>query len=75
METDPEAEITIIEIETTIIEIEAVYKIETTEMTEMIIAPEVMIDLLTLHRDPLTIPPYLTIKMLIILMELPLMLL
>ena len=72
IETDPEAEIIIIGIGIIIIEIEVVQEIETVEMIEMIIALEVVIDPLTLHGDPLIVPPHLTIEMLTIWMELPL---
>src|SRR5260363_264111 len=63
IETDPETEIIIIEIE-------VVQEIEIIEMTEMTTALEVVIDPLTLHGDPLIVPPHLIIEMLIILMEL-----
>src|SRR5260363_375410 len=63
IETDPGAEIIIIEIE-------VVQEIEIIEMTEMTTALEVVIDPLTLHGDPLIVPPHLIIEMLIILMEL-----
>src|SRR5260363_227015 len=75
IETDPEAEIIIIETGIIIIEIEVVQEIETIEMTEMTTALEVVIDPLTLHGDPLIVPPHLTIEMLIIWMGLLLLLL
>src|SRR5260363_417461 len=70
IETDPEAEIIIIGTEIIIIEIEVIQEIEIIEMTEMTTALEVVIDPLTLHGDPLIVPPHLIIEMLIILMEL-----
>src|SRR5260364_162676 len=70
IETDPEAKIIIIGTEIIIIKNEVVQEIEIFELTEMTTALEVMIDPLTLHRDPLIVPPQLTIEMLIILMEL-----
>src|SRR5260363_197361 len=70
IETDPESEIIIIGTEIIIIEIEVVQEIEIIDMTEMTTALEVVIDPLTLHGDPLIVPPHLIIKILIILMEL-----
>ncbi|CAG8820384.1 9870_t:CDS:2, partial [Gigaspora margarita] len=70
IKTDPEAEIIIIGIEIIIIRIEAIQGIEITEMTKITTTLEIMIEPLTLYKDPAIILPYPTIEMLIILMEL-----
>src|SRR5260364_428296 len=75
IETDLEVEIIIIGTEIIIIEIEIVQEIEIIEMTEMTTALEVVIGPLTLHGDPLIVPPHLIIEMLIIWIELLLLLL
>ncbi|CAG8853583.1 44292_t:CDS:1, partial [Gigaspora margarita] len=57
IEIDPEAAIIMIEITIIIIEIEVIQEIEITEMTEMTIALEAVIDHPTHHGDPPIAPP------------------